>query len=143
MAEGAFSPAVKQVILARTMRRCDLCGLRVEGAAHFHHRLPRRMGGTSRPDLGLPSNGLLLHPRCHDWVEANPAYSRLSGLVLTASDSPEAIPVRLWSGWAWLNDDGTVEWAKRAGQVSEKAPEKRPEPSSAGESPSGEQEEPP
>lgn len=108
MAKGsaaAFSQEVKEMILRRTNWRCDRCGLRAE-FGHFHHRSPRRAGGSSREDLGLPSNGLLLHPSCHDYIESKRKIAAQLGFLVGYGTLPSQAPVMLWSGWHLLTDDG-------------------------------------
>jgi HNH endonuclease len=102
---AAFTLEVKELILKRTGFRCDRCGLRAE-YGHFHHRTPRRAGGSSRPDLGLPSNGLLLHPSCHDHIESKRKISAQLGFLVGYGTLPQNSPVFLWSGWHWLTTDG-------------------------------------
>ena len=66
------------------------------------------MGGSRLDALGLPSNGLLLHPGCHDWVESHRKIAMMLGMILRADDSPAETPVMLARGWYYLNDDGTA-----------------------------------
>lgn len=129
MADGAFTPEVKEAILRRAQFRCDRCGLRAN-TGHFHHRTPRRSGGTSRDDLGWASNGLLLHPRCHDWIEGKRKIAAQLGYLVGYGSLPEDVPVYLWSGWAWLNRDGTLTKIEGTPPINAK----RPAPSPAGES---------
>lgn len=103
---SAFSQETRELIYIRSDGCCDMCGLRVY-AAHFHHRNPRRMGGSRNPALGSPSNGLLLHPKCHDYVESHRKESMYKGLLLAALDDPAERPARLVDGWFMLNGDGT------------------------------------
>jgi 5-methylcytosine-specific restriction protein A len=104
---SAFTPEVKELIYRRAKGRCDRCGLPVNGM-HFHHRNPRRMGGSDNIALGLPSNGLLLHPLCHDVIESKRKISAELGFILGVAQDPMEWPVYLWSGWALLNEDGTM-----------------------------------
>jgi len=102
---AAFSVEVKELILKRAKFTCDRCGLRAE-YGHFHHRTPRRSGGSSREDLGLPSNGLLLHPSCHDFIEKHRKIAAQLGFLVGYGSLPKDTPVMLWSGWHWLTDSG-------------------------------------
>lgn len=77
----------------------------------FHHRNPRRMGGTSRKEVGGADNALYLHPACHERVERNRSDAYESGWIVRANDTPAEIPVRLWDGWFILNVDGTLSTA--------------------------------
>lgn len=106
---SAFTLEVKQLILTRTDSRCDRCGLKV-ASGHFHHRNPRRMGGSESPLLGLPSNGLLLHPSCHDYIESHRKVAVHLGFILGADKNPAMWPVYLWRGWALLREDGGVTY---------------------------------
>lgn len=115
---SAFSAEVKELILKRAEWRCDRCGLRAD-SGHFHHRTPRRAGGSDLPHLGLPSNGLLLHPRCHDFVESHRKVAAQLGFLVGYGNRPTAVPVYLWRGWAWLNDDGTADLLGRVPRIGE------------------------
>lgn len=110
MARGkaAFTGDVKALIYQRAKGRCDRCGLPTGDAMHFHHRTPRRAGGSSREDLGLPSNGLLLHPNCHDFIESRRKVAAQLGFIVGYGSLPNLTPVMLWNGWANLHDDGTL-----------------------------------
>jgi hypothetical protein len=65
------------------------------------------MGGTSRKEVGSPANALYLHPSCHERVERNRADAYNNGWLLTANSDPASTPVRRYSGWALLSDDGS------------------------------------
>jgi len=105
---SAFTLEVKELILKRAGFMCDRCGMPAHDSGHFHHRNPRRMGGSDNAGLGLPSNGLLLHPRCHDYVEKHRKVAAGLGFILGADKNPTEWPVYLWSGWCYLNDDGSL-----------------------------------
>lgn len=105
---GAFTPEVKETIYRRAKGRCDRCGLPIGDGMHFHHRTPRRAGGSSRSDLGLPSNGLLLHPSCHDFIESRRKIAAQLGFLVGYGTLPEDAPVLLWNGWHWLAQDGSA-----------------------------------
>jgi hypothetical protein len=104
---AAFTVEVKELILTRTGWTCDRCGLRAANG-QFHHRNPRRMGGSDSIALGLPSNGVLLHPSCHDYIESRRKVAAQLGFILGAAQDPMEWPIYLWSGWHYLNEDGTV-----------------------------------
>ena len=105
MTGGAFSPEVCELVIVRSNRRCERCGLSLE-RAHFHHRDARGMGGTSLDRLGFASNCLLLHPRCHQWIEDHPRISTSLGHMVVPPDVALEVPVRLWDGWFLLDDMG-------------------------------------
>jgi hypothetical protein len=88
---------------------------------HLHHRRPGGRGGTSRANQQCLSNVVCLLPRVHLFgapglvldgvagrsVHGAPAWSKPLGLLLSSSvEEPGSVPVRLWSGWAFLLDDG-------------------------------------
>lgn len=104
---SAFSVEVKELILARTGWACDRCGLRAANG-QFHHRSPRRMGGSDNERLGLPSNGVLLHPNCHEYIESRRKIAVQLGFILNLTANPTEWPIYLWKGWHYLNEDGTV-----------------------------------
>lgn len=104
---SAFSGDVKALIAARNNFRCDRCGLKAMNG-QFHHRTPRRAGGSDREDLGWPSNGLLLHPNCHDFVESHRKISAQLGFLVGYGSLPHETPIMLWSGWSMLYPDGSV-----------------------------------
>jgi HNH endonuclease len=109
---SAFSPSVRKVIIARTGGRCDRCGFKVS-MGHFHHRKPRRMGGSVDPSLGKPSNGLLLHPKCHEFIESHRKASAMMGYLLNSVADPSKVPVYTWRGWMLLGNDGSANATER------------------------------
>lgn len=99
---AGFSPAVKRLIIDRDNGlccRCDRLG------TDIHHRRPRGMGGTRRPDTDQPPNGVLLCRTCHVWVEANRADATAEGWLVGQSTDPATVPVWRHRSW-WLLDDG-------------------------------------
>jgi 5-methylcytosine-specific restriction enzyme A len=105
--KAAFDPGVRELILARSGGRCEMCGMFTD-SGQFHHRNPRRMGGTRREPLGRASNAMYLHQSCHERVESNRHEAYVKGWLLYADDNPEEIRVKLWDGWSFLADDGTI-----------------------------------
>lgn len=104
---AAFTEKTKTIIRARAKNLCELCGLPVV-SAQYHHRNPRRMGGTSRESLGWASNCLYLHPKCHENVERNRKQGLENGWLCYSNDTPSEIPVLRMGKWVLLNDDGTI-----------------------------------
>ena len=94
----AFDAALKRTIFERDSGHCWVCG---EAAfdADVHHRLARKMGGAnSRLEwINDPQNLLLVHRRCHDWIEDNPKLARAAGWMLR--DFQDAEDVLVWSAW--------------------------------------------
>lgn len=87
--------AVVDILEDRCEGLCERCGERP--AVHTHHRLPRRMGGTRRPEVNLPPNLLRLDLLCHDWIENNRTVALDLGFLLHDGDYPRREKV-LWRG---------------------------------------------
>lgn len=104
---AAFSDEVKKAIKKRAANRCDVCGSGVM-YAHYHHRDPRGMGGSSNKSLGLPSNALYLHPKCHERIEQNRWEATINGWIITGRQDPATVPANLWDGWHLLTEEGTL-----------------------------------
>lgn len=77
----------------------------------FHHRRPRGMGGTTRPETNSPANLLLLcgtgTSNCHGWIEANRTWAISLGLLLPQTADPAGTVVELLRGRVTLTDHGT------------------------------------
>lgn len=94
------SKVTKELVWARAGGRCELCGGPLAGMRGFsrHHRRPRRMGGSRRPDTNSPSNILLVcgsattPDGCHHRIEANRAQAYDEGLLLRDGQNPEEPP---------------------------------------------------
>lgn len=75
-----FPPEVRGAVLERCQARCELCEKLTPFGA-FHHRLPRKMGGTRR-SIGTVKNCLYVCTDCHDYIHANPSEAYLKGWLL-------------------------------------------------------------
>lgn len=117
MRVSEFSPAVKNVVKLRALVddewvACERCGC--NQPAHYHHRLPRRAGGSKDPALGRPSNCLLLCVACHGFIEvqgrASGESTRKGWLVVSGDPGPRwtAVVTHKW-GEVFLTDDGGFE----------------------------------
>jgi hypothetical protein len=84
-----------------------MCGVFTD-SGQFHHRNPRRMGGTRRESLGRASNAMYLHQSCHERVESNRHEAYVNGWLLYADDASDKCKVKLWDGWHLLSDDGSL-----------------------------------
>jgi len=77
----------------------------------IHHRRPRGMGGTSAPDVNLPSNLLTVCGNgvegCHGLIEAHRAAAYERGWLLRGGDVPSQVPIlHALHNWCYLTDDG-------------------------------------
>lgn len=102
---------VVEAVHERAAWACEVCAVRLGPKRgidhHIHHRRPRAMGGTDRPDTNLPSNLLLLCPPCHEDVESRRGDALRCGLLLSQVCDPAATAVRLAGPrWAYLTTDG-------------------------------------
>lgn len=112
----------RELVWARAGGRCELCGGSLAGVVGFsiHHRLPRRMGGTRRPEVNTPANLLLVcgsatsPDGCHQRIESNRTQAYTDGLLLHEGADPATVPTLLtnparsaWPQLLWLTVDGT------------------------------------
>ncbi|WP_300680716.1 hypothetical protein [Nocardioides sp.] len=123
------SQTVRLLVKARAEGRCERCATRVlslDDQARtwpvypysIHHRIPRGMGGTSRPELNQPGNLVLLCGTgvdgCHGWIESHRHAAAEAGWLLpTSTADPTTVPVVLWHGRpVYLLNDGTPKEKK-------------------------------
>ena len=107
----------KERVRARADGRCEVCGKYAPGA-DIHHRLAKGMGGTSNKRIHDPSNLLAVcgfgnTSGCHGDIHGRADYSKAMGWIVSrfTPHQPAEIPVRLWDGMFWLDDDGGRERA--------------------------------
>lgn len=88
--------AVRPIVWARCMGRCELCGLSLSESDWQAHHRQRRGRGTAD---WCPCNVLALHPACHnmhrDSVHDNVTRSRASGHLVSRYAEPAHVPVDL------------------------------------------------
>ena len=90
------SKAVRAEVAARAGYRCERCRGPLGAWSAYHHRLPRRMGGTRHPGINDPVNISLLCCDCHDWTEREPLGAHETGWLVHAGVDPDTvIPVPL------------------------------------------------
>ena len=75
-----FPPEVRGTVLERCQARCERCE-KLTPLGAFHHRLPRKMGGTSR-NIGTVENCLYVCVYCHHYIHSHPAEAYLKGWLL-------------------------------------------------------------
>jgi 5-methylcytosine-specific restriction enzyme A len=102
--------AVKRTVKARAGMCCERCGVSVAAYGFvIHHRRPRAMGGTTRPDTNLPPNLLLLCAPCHGEVESSRQISFDQGWLVRAEHDPAVCPVWIAGrGRVLLRADGST-----------------------------------
>jgi 5-methylcytosine-specific restriction protein A len=118
------SRAQRAAVVDRSHGYCEICGRLlfdinedpVGFPYSFHHRQPRGMGGTSRPEINSPANLLLLcgdattPGGCHAHVEQNRTRAYANGWLVRASVDPATVPVLLEGDDRYLlTDDGCRE----------------------------------
>lgn len=109
----------RDVVWARAAGCCELCGGPLSGPQGFsvHHRLPRRMGGSRRPELNTPANLVVLcgsgTTGCHGTIESKREQAYDEGLLLHEGADPASVPVLLlpsthaFAELVYLTVDGT------------------------------------
>lgn len=99
--------ATVELIEARSQGVCEACG--EDRARPIHHRRPRRMGGTRRTDVNLPSNLLHISDSCHLHIETWRQWSLDRGLLLRDDDAPRREQVLYRGEWRYLDNAGGFE----------------------------------
>lgn len=90
--QTGFSPLVRCLIYERSAGRCERCDVWASDA-EIHHRRPRGMSGTRRPETNYASNGALLCGQCHRVVESHRSKAFDDGWLVRQSHNPAEIPV--------------------------------------------------
>jgi len=101
------------VVFSRAGYRCERCFTKLAGVfgASVHHRRPRMMGGSRKPELHYPANLIVLcgsgNTGCHGWVESNRDRSREHGYLINKVESASSIPFRDNAGiWYLIDNEG-------------------------------------
>lgn len=99
------SRKVRDVVKQRANHRCERCGL-CPGQV-IHHRDPRGSGGSSRPEINLPSNLVFICSACHEDIERSHRLKAIGdGWLVQDRFVPAEVRIRLHYGWHLLDDDG-------------------------------------
>jgi hypothetical protein len=102
-------------VLARAGWGCERCGVDLQGARgsgwSIHHRRPRGMGGTRRPDTNSPANLLAVcgsgNTACHGEIESNRAHAQENGWLVPQVLNPAEVAVLICGErWRYLNELG-------------------------------------
>lgn len=109
------TPAVREQVCDRDHWTCQKCGNYVGPFGDFsvHHRRPRGMGGSLRPETNLPANLIFLcgsgTTGCHGEVESKREDAYAAGFLVRQGARPSSVPVLTHRGWRLLADDATYE----------------------------------
>ena len=107
----------RALVLKRDGGRCVMCG----GSRDLqcHHRVPRGMGSSKRPDINQPQNLLTLCAEDHRCVESSRALAYENGWLVRRHDDPASKAVLTTRGWLKLAADGSfVVVSEPDGEVS-------------------------
>lgn len=97
--------ATRDLVKQRADWRCERCGL-CRGEV-IHHRDPRGSGGSSRPEINLPSNLAFICQSCHRDIETVHRMAAIGdGWLVQDRFVPAEVRIRLHYGWHLLTDDG-------------------------------------
>lgn len=101
-------PDVLIDVRLRENNNCAVCGLKIPGIGHVHHRQPRGMGGSSARNT--MSNLIYLHPTCHlIHVENNRERAYDNGWLVRSGDDPAQTPLRyMLDRTVLLDDNGNI-----------------------------------
>ena len=69
---SAIPAGNRRTVLTRSEGLCERCAAWLANTpADIHHRRPRRMGGTTNPEIHQPANLVVVCRTCHRWIEEN------------------------------------------------------------------------
>lgn len=109
MPRKGFDDHTAALILARSSGSCEVMSQHcVHILSEIHHRRPRGMGGSRRPDTNAAANGLAVCRRCHDYVEAKRTWAHINGFLVLQGDDPTEVPV--W--WRCRHHSVHGKWTK-------------------------------
>jgi 5-methylcytosine-specific restriction protein A len=102
-----FPPEVKATIRSRAQNLCEICGQHTSDCV-AHHRRPRGMGGTRRPESNGAAAGLWLCAMCHHRVESYRYDAFEQGWLVRQSHDPADVSVMRRGVRVYLGDAGEV-----------------------------------
>lgn len=99
---------VRNAVQQRARFCCERCGVSLgPDAGQVHHRQPRAMGGSRRPEVNAPQNLVLLCLGCHMWTESRRKQAYLAGWLVRTGFDPANVPIlHALHGWVLLLPDG-------------------------------------
>ena len=113
---------VRTMLLVRCGGRCEITGAPLEPDWNAHHRRPRGMGGTRRPDRDSLANLIAVNGHgttgAHGWAESHRADALSRGILVPQAADPAQVPLVLWSGRVvlldpdgpWYKDNPSWHW---------------------------------
>lgn len=103
--DGPEWEAVRSLLLLRSGGRCEVTGDALKASRwSVHHRMPRGMGGTERPDINSLANLLIVTGDgtrgVHGWIESHRDTARDLGWLVDREGvaEPATSPVVLYGG---------------------------------------------
>jgi len=106
-----FSNEVRQLIRDRAEGVCEIqavCQGRAASTWQIHHRRPRGMGGSKRPETNMAACGLGVCGDCHRLAESQREISYANGWLVKQQHNPADIAVLYRHRWVLLDNDGNV-----------------------------------
>ena len=117
-------PKIRQALWVRSKGNCEISGIPLDADAFdVHHRRPKGMGGTSKPDRDWLSNLLALDPAIHNGgprsVHGRRSWAEPRGYLLPKGTPWASLVPCLILGrfWLMLGDDGQYHPAPYGGVV--------------------------
>lgn len=110
------SQSVRRLCSQRDKGRCVRCpGGKM--ATQLHHRRPRGMGSTKRPESNLPANLVSLCNECHAEVESDRLMAYTQGWLVAQDADPEKVILHTPRGSLLLSNDGGFLLVKASSQL--------------------------
>ena len=107
------SLAVRDLVRSRDMDACVRCGAwdrpEIWPRHQIHHRVPRGLGGSRRPEINSPANLVLVCAVCHARIESHRDEAREDGWLVRQGHDPALTPIPGPEGWVLLTHDGQIQ----------------------------------